>query len=285
MSDQKSSEQNVRELNLYQKIVKIMEKVSFIEKGANVSTGGSGGYKAIQHDDVTALLHPHCADMGIVIVPSITSANVTEIKTIKKYNNNEEIKISYRADIWIDVTFINADDPAEKIVTKSFSYAMDSMDKATGKAYSMAVKYAYLKTFMLQSGDDEESRDFENRSNYNPNQNRNAGQNRNQNNNRNNSVNNGGNQTANNKRNGNDNINNGNTSGNNTNGGSTGNKGQEGAQNNQGQISQANDNQIRAIENLSKKKGLEVGEKFRTKETCSSQEASAEIARLNSIKG
>lgn len=282
MSDQPSPETNIRTLNLYQKIVKIMEKVSYIEKGANVSTGaGSAGYKAIQHDDVTALLHPHCADMGIVVIPSITSATVNEIKKITEHNGRQDVKISYRADVWVDVNFINADDPKEQIVTKTFSYAMDSSDKATGKAYSMAVKYAYLKTFMLQSGDDEESRDYENRSNNNTNQNRNAGQNRNQNNNRNHSGNNGGNQTANNK--GTNNVNNTNNTGNNSSGSSG--KTTEGVQNNQGQISQANDNQIRAIKNLCDKKGLEIGEKFKSKETCSSQEASSEIARINAIKG
>jgi hypothetical protein len=277
-----SPEQNIRSLNLYQKIVKVMEKVSYIEKGANVSTGaGSAGYKAIQHDDVTALLHPRCADLGIVVIPSITSATVSEIKKITEYNGKQDTKISYRADVWVDVMFINADDPKEQIVTKTFSYAMDSSDKATGKAYSMAVKYAYLKTFMLQSGDDEESRDYENRSNNNSNQNRNSGQNQNRNNSRNISGNNGGNQTANNK--GTNHVNS-NNSGSSNAGNSKDVSGQ--TQNNQGQqASQASDNQIRAIKNLCEKKGIEIGEKFKVKENCSSQEASSEIARINAIKG
>jgi hypothetical protein len=43
---------------------------------------------------------------------------------------------------------------------------MDSSDKAMGKAYSMALKYCYLKTFMLESLDEEESRECE--STYKP---------------------------------------------------------------------------------------------------------------------
>jgi hypothetical protein len=284
MSDQSSPETNHRSLNLFQKIIKIMEKVSYIEKGAEVSTGNnSKSYRAIQHDDVTNLLHGPCADMGIVVIPSITDAVVSEIVKQSEYKGVVEKKISYRADVWVDVTFINADNPDEKIVSKTFSYAMDSMDKATGKAYSMAVKYAYLKTFMLQSGDDEESRDWENRFNNNSNHGGNSGQNRNQNNNRNHSGNNGGNQTANNK--GTNNVNSNNSSTNRNSSGNNAPNGQSnGGEKSDQKISQASDNQINAIKKISSQKGIEVSEKFSSKEKCSSQEAAEEIKRLSSIK-
>ena len=52
--------------------------------------------------------------------------------------------------------------PEEREVCKSFAYAFDSGDKAVGKAESMAVKYVFLKNFVLESTDNEESRDHEN---------------------------------------------------------------------------------------------------------------------------
>jgi hypothetical protein len=38
------------------------------------------------------------------------------------------------------------------------SHALDNGDKAPGKAISYATKYALLKTFLLETGEDEESR-------------------------------------------------------------------------------------------------------------------------------
>jgi len=280
MSDQKDQSTSTPqrfELNLFQKIIKIMEKVSYIEKSGNVQMTANSSYKAILHDDVTALLHPHCTEWGIVVIPSITKVEVTELRNEKKYGNNPpETKISYRADVWIDVEFINADKPEEKIITKSFSYAIDSGDKATGKAYSMAVKYSYLKTFMLQSGDNEEDRDFEKQ--FNENKNQHTNNRTQQNSSRNNSANNGNNSQ-------NQRVSNETSNRNNSTSSNGSNHGQSNQQKESGQkVSQASENQIKAIKSLCDKKGIQVSEKFQSSERCSSQEASSEISRINAIK-
>lgn len=260
-------------LTIHQKIIKIMEQVRFVTKGASVSTGASGpSYKAVQHDDVTALIHGPATDIGLTIIPEITNVEVHEVIKETLYNGKSEKKISYRAHVWVETEFTNADNPSETFKKKSFAYALDSGDKAIGKAFSMAVKYTYLKAFLLESGDNEESRDNEGFGNQS-NQNRNQSNNRNQNYDRNNSVNNGGNQTANTKGTSNDNANK-----------HSGSNQTSGEKNTGQKISQASDNQINAIKKISGAKGLQVGEKFTSKENCSSQEASQEIARLSSIK-
>lgn len=282
MGDQSLPSNNSTPLNIYQKIIKVMNQVDYVVKGSTVSTGvGSAGYKAVSHDDVTGLLHKPCVEFGIVIVPSIVDSKVSEIIKEVIYNNKTEKKISYRADVWVDVTFINADNPDERIISKSFAYAMDSSDKATGKAYSMAVKYAYLKTFMLESGDNEETRDFEG-NNGGSSSNRNNGQNRTANgNSQNHSSSNGNN--ANNQRNSHVNDHKRNTGNGNT---STGQSGDQ-KSNDQKNVTQspASENQIRAIQNICQKKGIEIGEKFKSAQGCTSQEASQEISRINAIKG
>jgi hypothetical protein len=138
--------------NLFQKINNVMREVKTVEKTASIIMV-RGSYNAVEHDEVTSLLHGPMVKEGIVANATMESCELSVLD-----NNGRP---SYRTDVWVSVTFINADNPDEFMVTKSFSYALDMGDKATGKAYSMAVKYCYLKTFMLASCDKEENRDFE----------------------------------------------------------------------------------------------------------------------------
>lgn len=132
-----------------------MKEVQSVHKGATISMGG-GSYKAVSHDDVTALLHMPCANHGIVLIPNVIASEVTsELKAPDKYGN---IKKEYQSSVTVELTAINADNPSEQLMVKMPAYAFDSGDKACGKAISMATKYAYLKLFMLESVDDEESR-------------------------------------------------------------------------------------------------------------------------------
>lgn len=153
----------IGEMNLYQKINEIMKKIDGIEKGARVKLSESRSYTAVTHDDVTALLHKPLADMGIVVIPNIESVDVDMNEKEKEYNGKTTVSIEYMVKVNCSVEFVNADKPDERFKSHSFSYALDSGDKAVGKAYSMAIKYIYLKTFMLESYDEEESRDHENK--------------------------------------------------------------------------------------------------------------------------
>jgi hypothetical protein len=120
----------------------------------------------------------------------------------------------------------------------------------------MAVKYAYLKTLMLESYDNEEDRDFEQHNNNNTN--RNGSSNSVQHN----KPNPNGNSAADKaKENNNDNKNNNDKKG-----------------------SQASSAQINAIKKICDSKGIKVDEKFSSEKTCSSKEASDEIKRLSSLK-
>lgn len=149
-------------LNLFQKLNEIQKKVRTVTKGANVSTGKSGSYTAVSHDDVAALLHLPLADAGIFVTIDITKAKVEKIETEVVYNGEGSIKISYKASVWVCATFINSESPDERFAVNAFAYSMDASDKATGKALSYAVKNMYLKQFNLESIDNEESRDWEN---------------------------------------------------------------------------------------------------------------------------
>jgi hypothetical protein len=145
--------------NLYQKMTSIMREVDTVFKGANISMGNGRSYSAVNHDDVARLLHQPLAVEGIITKVSVEKAEISSREKINKYGDTA---LEYRADVWVEVTFINADNPEEREVCRSFAYAFDSGDKAVGKAESMAVKYVFLKNFVLESTDNEESRDQEN---------------------------------------------------------------------------------------------------------------------------
>jgi len=145
--------------NLYQKMVNVMREVDSVFKGANISMGNGRSYSAVNHDDVARLLHKPLATEGIITKVSVERVDISSRDKTNKFG---DVSLEYRADVWVEVTFINADNPEEREVCKSFAYAFDSGDKAVGKAESMAVKYVFLKNFVLESTDNEESRDHEN---------------------------------------------------------------------------------------------------------------------------
>jgi hypothetical protein len=140
-------------------MVNVMREVDSVFKGANISMGNGRSYSAVNHDDVARLLHKPLATEGIITKVSVERVDISSRDKTNKFG---DVSLEYRADVWVEVTFINADNPEEREVCKSFAYAFDSGDKAVGKAESMAVKYVFLKNFVLESTDNEESRDHEN---------------------------------------------------------------------------------------------------------------------------
>jgi hypothetical protein len=59
------------------------------------------------------------------------------------------------------VDFVNIESPEDYCRTVIEGHACDTDDKSPGKAISYAVKYAMLKTFSLETGEDDESRGYE----------------------------------------------------------------------------------------------------------------------------
>lgn len=136
------------ELNLYQRIVEIRKNVDYIQKTKSVSTGG-GSYKAVTHDDVTGILREHMNTFGIVCVPNLVAS---------KANDKVGDAKQFRYDATYSFDFVNSDKPEEKLTIAIEAHAMDNADKAPGKALSYAKKYAVLKLFEIETGEDEESR-------------------------------------------------------------------------------------------------------------------------------
>ena len=136
-------------LNIYQRINEVRKKAHYAKKDKEVT---GQGYKAVTHDAVTALLRNHLIDHGIVVVPRLVGSTVTDIGKTK--SGTPVIRYSAR----YDVDFVNCDSPDDKVTVPSEAHANDHGDKAPGKAASYATKYAMLKLFSIETGEDDEGR-------------------------------------------------------------------------------------------------------------------------------
>jgi len=141
------------ELNVYQRINAVMKAVTYVQKDISVSGGGS--YRAVSHDAVLAVLRGAMVENGIVVRTEQLRGDIVQMRDIKN-----DIKMHlYSADY--AVHFVNIDKPDDCMTVTINSHANDTGDKAPGKAASYAVKYAMLKTFSLETGENDESRMFE----------------------------------------------------------------------------------------------------------------------------
>lgn len=136
-------------LNIYQRINEVRKVVNYARKEKEVT---GQGYKAVTHDAVTALVRNHLIKHGVLIVPRLLDSSV---ETIGQTKNGSPV-IRYAARFEID--FINCDTPEDRITLPIEAHANDHGDKAPGKAVSYATKYAILKLFNIETGEDEESR-------------------------------------------------------------------------------------------------------------------------------
>lgn len=139
-------------MNIYEKMAKATEKIATVAKNLTVDTGkNSKGYKAVSEGDVLAAVKPVEAELGIYSYP--VSREVLEhgdvtVKT--QYGDTHKrlfsVATTYR--------FVNAESPDDYLEVTTYGDGVDSQDKAPGKAMTYADKYALLKAYKIQTGDD-----------------------------------------------------------------------------------------------------------------------------------
>lgn len=123
--------------NIYQRLLAVMEAVGYIQKEDKKV---NNQYTFVSHDAVSAKLRPALIANGILAVPSVKASS----------QDGNMTKVT------MQVTFVNVDKPEDRVEVESFGYGIDPQDKGPGKAMSYAVKYALLKVFSLETGDDPE---------------------------------------------------------------------------------------------------------------------------------
>lgn len=135
-------------MNIYQRVNEVRKAVDKIVKDKQVDS-----YKAVTHDNVTALTREHFVTHGIVIVPKLLAERTVATGT---FTSRETPFIRYEATYQFDV--VNADDPKDFFSAVIGAHAIDHGDKAPGKVLSYAKKALVLKLLELESVSEEEGR-------------------------------------------------------------------------------------------------------------------------------
>jgi len=141
MVDSNNSTEN--SLNIYQRINAVMAEMPAIEPDKmhpvfNKEKKKVGEFPYYSHDGVTRVVQPLFTKHGIVVRPTVTD---------RKESGN-------RVELDVVVEFINMDTPDDRMLVRAVGYGCDGFDKGPGKAMSYALKVAYQKVLMLNSGDD-----------------------------------------------------------------------------------------------------------------------------------
>lgn len=138
-------------MNIRQKINAVQKKVDYVKKDAVIDNK----YSAVTHDNVLAAVRPHMVEQGILIEPDLLEHTWYEPRKGKENSTNWLYEATFC------VKFVNIEDPADLVSVVVSGHANDTGDKAAGKALSYAVKNATLKVFALETGVNDEGRNYD----------------------------------------------------------------------------------------------------------------------------
>lgn len=150
-TDNTSKKTQNSKLNIYQKMSIATKKIQTVAKNLKVGEGTKSEYKAVKEADVLNAVKPIEIELGIYSYPLDRKILKDERAIFKnKFGENENFVIRLET----IYRFINTDNPEEFIDIKTYGDGVDSQDKAPGKAMTYADKYALLKAYKIQTGDD-----------------------------------------------------------------------------------------------------------------------------------
>lgn len=136
--------------NIFQRMQKITAEVSTVAKNLEVGFG-SNRYKAVGEADILRAVKPIEEKNGVYSYP--VERDIIESGTMEKETKNGKsvqlylrVKTVYR--------FVCVDDPTSYIDIVSYGDGVDTQDKAPGKAMTYSDKYALMKAYKIQTGDD-----------------------------------------------------------------------------------------------------------------------------------
>lgn len=131
-----------KDMTTAERIHLVMTRVDYVQKDKGKESDEPGAkklkYSIVSHDKVTGLVRQHTVACGLIYWPHSMET--------KRDGNMTEVKLS--------LTFRSIHDADDEITVDGLGYGIDTGDKGPGKAISYAVKYALLKAFGLETGDD-----------------------------------------------------------------------------------------------------------------------------------
>lgn len=136
MSEQKTMS------GVYEAIFNVMANIDAVAKGRR---NQQQGYAFRGIEDIYNAIHPLCAKHGLVTFPRVLSR---EEQIYENKNGTRMIRVVMQ----VEYDFVGRDGSIHTC-GPIFAEAMDSADKASNKALSVAHKYAMLQTLMIPTED------------------------------------------------------------------------------------------------------------------------------------
>ena len=131
---------------LYEKLSLAMKSCSYIEKtGENTFHG----YSYVTSSDVLERVNDALTSVGLITAATPTLLDLREVQTAKG-------NIDKHATISVTISIIDVE-TGESVQISGIGSGQDSGDKAIMKAETAAIKYAYMLSFCIATGDDPEA--------------------------------------------------------------------------------------------------------------------------------
>lgn len=136
--------------NLTKAILNVMKDVKGIDK--NLSVGeGKMTYKGVADKDVKKIVGESMQKHGLVILPIGIEPNIK----IERWEETNQYGTKQKQSVFTEVTttYLLLHESGESIEIKGYGHGVDSQDKAAGKATTYALKYALLYSFLIPTGE------------------------------------------------------------------------------------------------------------------------------------
>ena len=148
--EKQETKQEVKKLNLYEKIQAVSLDVNNISKSMTVGSGNYS-YKAVGDLQVTLAVKKSEAEFKIISIPIKQEIVKSEIIRGEK---DGKITLMFIDDIKMTVRFYDLEDVTQFLDIESFGRGVDNGDKGFGKASTYARKYALLNAYKIATGED-----------------------------------------------------------------------------------------------------------------------------------
>ena len=132
--------------NLAKKLVEVMKDCGHVSKNGS---NDFHKYKYATAADVLSLVNDSLTKHGIM---SAVDSNLIEMREVTTAKGNSERLATVET-----VVTLTDSDSGEQVKIKGLGSGQDAGDKATMKAQTAAIKYAFLLSFAISTGDDPEA--------------------------------------------------------------------------------------------------------------------------------
>lgn len=149
-------------MNIYEKMLEATNRINKVAKNLKVGVG-QNQYKAVGEADVLEAVKPVEIELGIYSFPfnrKIIDTNI--FTTTSEYQGKTTEKNSLFMRVETVYRFINTENSEEFVDITTYGDGVDPQDKAPGKAMTYSDKYALLKAYKIETGDDPDQKASEN---------------------------------------------------------------------------------------------------------------------------